>query len=261
MTNTEMLPLEAERNPVVRIDNGEVMADSRDVATYFGKRHDHVLRDIDGLIGHAPDLGDRQFQRVSSPHPTIPGRVDRSFKMTRDGFSLLAMGFTGAKALKWKLRYIDAFNAMDAELRSRPAVDPMAVLNDPAAMRGLLLTYTEKVMALEGEVAVLGPKADALDRIATADGSLCVTDAAKTLQMRPSDLFSYLRSHGWLYRRPGTSHDIGYQSKLIAGLLEHKVTTVLRADGSEKVTEQVRITPKGLTHLAKLMSPVARRAA
>lgn len=52
----------------------------------------------------------------------------------------------------------------------------------------------------------------------------------------------------------------GYQSKVVAGLLEHKVTTITRGDGSEKITEQVRITPKGLAALAKLLPPTAQAA-
>jgi hypothetical protein len=70
----------------------------------------------------------------------------------------------------------------------------------------------------------------------------------------------YLRTHEWIYRRPGAQSDLGYQSKVQSGLLEHKVTTVLRADGSEKIVEQVRITPKGLAALAKL-SAVKKEAA
>lgn len=142
--------------------------------------------------------------------------------------------------------------------RRAKAVDPMQALNDPAAMRGLLLTYSEKVLALEAKVGELAEKGDALDRIATADGSLSITESAKALQMRPKDLFSWLRANGWIYRRAGASHDLGYQSKTTAGLLEHKVTTVLRADGSEKVTEQVRVTPKGLARLAALIKPALR---
>ncbi len=78
------------------------------------------------------------------------GQTYKSYDINRDGFTLLAMGFTGAKALDWKLRYLDVFNAMEAELRARPVADPMVILNDPAAMRGLLLNYTEKVIAVEG---------------------------------------------------------------------------------------------------------------
>lgn len=133
-----------------------------------------------------------------------------------------------------------------------PAVDPMAVLNDPAAMRGLLLGYTERVLELEGRVADMAPRAEAYDRIATADGSLCITDAAKAMQVRPKELFAYLRLHHRIYRRPGTSHDLGYQAKVQAGYLEHKVKTLTLPDGTERISEQVRVTPKGLAKLAAI---------
>lgn len=148
---------------------------------------------------------------------------------------------------------------IECERRAAKPVDPMRALNDPAAMRGLLLTYTEKVLELEAANAELAPKADALDRLATADGSMCVTDAAKTLQIRPKDLFSYLRSHGWIYSRLGTG-DIAYQDKLQSGLMEHKTTTVYRSDGSEKVSTQARVTPKGLARLAKEFPPPLQAA-
>jgi phage antirepressor YoqD-like protein len=131
----------------------------------------------------------------------------------------------------------------------------MIDLNDAGALRGLLLTYSEKAIELERQVKELLPSQEALNRLSQADGSLCITDAAKALQMRPSDLFAWLRRNGWIYKRAGTAHDLGYSSKTTAGLLEHKVTTVLRADGSEKVTEQVRITARGLTKLAQLINP------
>lgn len=105
-------------------------------------------------------------------------------------------------------------------------------------------------LALENKVEVLAPKAEALDRIATADGSLCFTDAAKTLQMRLKDLIAWLSSHKWIYQRPGTSW-IGYQDKIQSGYVEHKTNTVERSDGTEKVVTQARITPKGLAKLAE----------
>lgn len=152
---------------------------------------------------------------------------------------------------------------MLARLRELEGIlaDPAAALNDPATLRSILLQNVEKVIALEAQVNELRPAQEALLRISTADGSLCITEAAKALQMRPKDLFQWLRQNGWIYRRPGAAHDLGYQSKTTAGLLEHKVTTVLRADGSEKVTEQVRITAKGLTKLASLIKPAFGSAA
>lgn len=76
--------------------------------------------------------------------------------------------------------------------------------------------------------------------------------------MRPKDLFQWLSQNGWTYKRAGGSGWLGYQTKCNQGLLEHKTTTVLRADGSEKITEQVRITPSGLSKLAKIIHPTAR---
>lgn len=142
----------------------------------------------------------------------------------------------------------------------RLAKDPQRALNHVPTLRQLLLDNVEKVIALEERVAELQPAQEALDRISLSDGSLCITDAAKALQMRPKDLFTFLDQNGWTYRRPGTTARLGYQSKVTSGLLEHKVTTVSRADGSEKITEQVRVTPKGLSKLASLIQPALRAA-
>lgn len=97
------------------------------------------------------------------------------------------------------------------------------------------------------------PTVEAFDRIATADGSLCLTDTAKALQMRPKDLISWLNQKQWIYKRTGVTHYLGYQEKVQSGYLEHKVTEITRGDGSNKITEQVRVTPKGLTKLSKLL--------
>ena len=254
MTSAEMTPINPERNPIVFAKDGEVFANSRDIAAFFDKRHPHVLDAIDNLLKQEADLGLTNFRQTPYVEPTT-GQTYRSYDMDRDGFTLLAMGFTGGKALKWKLRYIEAFNAMEAELRRIANSGPTIDLNDPGALRGLLLSYSEKAIALEKQVRDLLPSQDALNRLAQADGSFCITDAAKALQMRPSDLFNWLRQNGWIYKRVGSTHDLGYSSKTQSGLLEHKVTTVLRADGSEKVTEQVRVTAKGLTKLAQLIKP------
>lgn len=139
------------------------------------------------------------------------------------------------------------------ELEHRPIADPMVALSDPAIVRSLLLTYSEKVIELQ-------PKADAFDRLVTADGSLCITDAAKSLGVRPKDLIDFLRSHGWIYTPPGGRGHIAYAAKLQQGLMEHKTTTVHRSDGSEKVVTQARISAKGLTRLAQEFPPPARAA-
>lgn len=105
-----------------------------------------------------------------------------------------------------------------------------------------------KATALESRVSELAPKADALDLIASANGSMCITDAAKALQLRPKSLFTFLRQRDWIYRRDGA--ELGYQDKVAAGYLEHK-TTIIDRDGVKETRIQVRVTPKGLTALAR----------
>lgn len=249
----DLEPINASRQPVVFARDGEVFANSRDVAEFFGKRHDHVLRDIRLLIAKAPDLLLRNFGEFKINDLT--GESTSHYEMNRDGFTLLAMGFTGIKAIRWKLRYIDAFNAMESELRNRRSRPVQVMLNDPATLRGLLLENVEKVLVLQAENAALTPKAEALDRIATANGSLCITDAAKALQVRPKDLFTFMQTHDWIYRRVGGKHWLGYQSRVGSGLLEHKVTTILREDGGDRIVEQVMVTPKGLAKLADAVQP------
>lgn len=139
------------------------------------------------------------------------------------------------------------------ESMSSPTFDPMAALNDAEFLRGTLLTYSEKVIALEHKVDEMKPDVEALDRIAKADGSMCVTSAAKHLQVQPKFLFKMMSESHWIYRRAGGKAWLAYQDKIQQGLLEHKVTTVERSDGSEKVVEQVLVTAKGLTKLSKML--------
>jgi len=120
--------------PVVTLKGSKVNAISGDVAEMFGKRHDNVLRDIEGLLSHASDLRYAFFQEVTDHHPTVIGRTIRSFNMDRDGFTLLAMGFTGTKAVQFKLAYIRAFNEMEAKLKGPDLPD----FSKPAIAAGLM---------------------------------------------------------------------------------------------------------------------------
>jgi len=223
---------------------------SREIADLCEKEHKHVIRDIRTMLealGDGPDL--------DHPEEVTDARgYTREYLLNRDLTLTLVSGYN----IQLRHRIIRRLDELETQAR-QPA-DPMAALNDPSAMRGILLSYTEKVLELQGEVEEMRPQVQALERIAISDGSLCVTDAAKTLQVQPKALFQFLDSHGWTYTRQGDNTRIAYQAKLQAGLLEHKTTVVTRSDGSEKTTTQVRVTPKGLTRLAKEFPPVAHAA-
>lgn len=102
-------------------------------------------------------------------------------------------------------------------------------------------------------LAVAQPKVDGFDRIAKSDGSLCLTDAAKTLQIQPRKLTQLLQEKGWVYRRPMGSGWLAYQGRIQSGHLEHKITTGEKSDGSEWSSTQVRVTARGLTKLADVV--------
>lgn len=128
-------------------------------------------------------------------------------------------------------------------------------LNDPATLRRLLLDHTGQALALEQRLERAEPKAAALARLTEAQGSLCITDAAKALRMPPKALFTWLTQNGWIYRRTGGSHWIGYQGRVQAGFLDHKVTRLDRGPYEPaKFVEQVLITPKGIAKLAELLA-------
>lgn len=93
-----------------------ITTSSRQVAEKFEKEHKNVIRDIEKLSREiGSNLSLSYF--ILSDYKDSMNRNQTEYLLTRDGFSLLAMGFTGEKALKWKLEYIRAFNEMEAELR------------------------------------------------------------------------------------------------------------------------------------------------
>ncbi|MBQ8630546.1 MAG: Rha family transcriptional regulator [Alphaproteobacteria bacterium] len=100
--------------------NRQIITTSKRIAEVFGKEHKNVIKAINKLVGDmndAKDLGGLTFEPTS--YVDTQGRDKKQYIMNRDGFTLLAMGFTGPKALKFKLQYIQAFNEMEAKLRAQ----------------------------------------------------------------------------------------------------------------------------------------------
>ncbi|MDK3020959.1 Rha family transcriptional regulator [Pseudodonghicola flavimaris] len=217
--------------------DGALLASSREVAKNFGKQHKNVLQAIRNLEC-SDEFNGLNFQPVE--YMDAKGEKRTEYGMTRDGFSFLVMGFTGREAAHWKEQYISAFNAMEQKLRA-----PMIDVRDQSQLTQIAIQLIEVNQDQAKQIEAMREDVEAHERLTKADGSLNVTEAAKTLGVRPKDLFDWLSHNGWLYKRTGSPNWLGYQSKCNSGLLEHKTTTVLRADGSEKITEQVRVTPKG----------------
>ena len=129
--------------PSVSLHDGRPATTSREVAHYFRKRHDNVVRDIRSIMDNCPE----EFTALNFEVSNYLDQTGRSLHMYiifRDGFTLLAMGYTGPEAMRFKLAYIEAFNRMEAELakRNRPAL-PAAPRFDEAAMLELAADIRE----------------------------------------------------------------------------------------------------------------------
>ena len=112
--STMEVGLTAEGQPAVRSDI---------VAYHFKRSHKNVLRDIAKLRAKCPEsFFALNFEPKEIEVKTGFGvRKDRAYLLTRDAFSLLVMGFTGAVAVRWKIRYIEAFNALEAAVLAQRA--------------------------------------------------------------------------------------------------------------------------------------------
>lgn len=141
--------------PLVTIKGSKAVANSRDVAALFGKRHHNVLRDIDRLVADDPSNA-LNFEVIEVETKVGFGvRKDRAYDMDRDGFTLLAMGFTGKTALQFKKAYIKAFNEMEQRL-SGPLLPDFT--NPAEAARAWAAQYEQRKI-LEAEKQALLPAA------------------------------------------------------------------------------------------------------
>jgi len=228
------------------VQNEVVTMSSLEIAALVGSRHDSVKRTIERLADSGAITLPPMVEKPTAGRPTTVYLFEGG-RGKRDSIVVVAQ-----LSPEFTANLVDRWQELEKQFAT-PVFDPMAALNDPEFLRGTLLTYSEKVIALEHKVEEMQPDVEALERIAKADGSMCITNAAKHLQVQPKFLFKMMSENHWIYRRAGGRPWLAYQERIQSGLLEHKVTTVERSDGSEKVVEQVLVTAKGLTKLSKML--------
>lgn len=98
---------------ILSTQNGEPVVSSRQIAESFSKEHKHVLDSVKNLVAENSAAKSMFYETTFENR----GKQYPMYLMNRDGFSLLVMGFTGKTALEWKLKYIEAFNLMEKQLK------------------------------------------------------------------------------------------------------------------------------------------------
>jgi len=222
------------------IKNHETMT-SVDIAELTGKKHSHVMRDIRLVMSQLIDAGEDISGFIEEGYQDKQKKRRSRFGLTYSATMILISGYN--PVIRSKI--INRWQELERNQK------PVALSYDEIVHQALTMADA-KVKALTSQVSEMQPKADGFERLAVADGSLCITDAAKALQVQPKKvLFPWLQANRWIYRRAGGKNWIGYQEKVQQGLLEHKVSTQTQPDGTEKIREQVLITPKGLARIAQ----------
>lgn len=234
-SNTRAAPRLAACENVARMS-------SREIAELTGKQHKDVIRDIrgmrDALVRDGADLR-HLIERHDARGYTAEFLLDRLLTET------LLTGYS----IPLRHRVIRRL----AELEQRDVV-PSIPRTLPEALR-LAADLAEQNTRLQLVVSEQAPKVAALERIADAAGSMCLTDAAKHLGVQRARLLEWMRENRWIYRREGSARWLAYQPRQAAGLLDHKVTIIgVEDDGEQRLASQVRVTPKGLALLAQKLN-------
>lgn len=202
---------------------------SIEIANLTGKRHDNVMRDIASIL-EAVEISPLKFEGT---YYDVQGESRACFHLPKRECDLVVSGY----APKYRLAIIDRWQELEQGQKLPQTL--------PEALR--------LAADLADQNAMLVPKALAFDVIADAGGSMCISDAAKKMDINPKALFKMLSFSGWIFKLKKGGKWIAGQQQIDAGLLTVKTTEV---DGI--LRPQTLVTPKGLTHLSKKLTAIKK---
>lgn len=229
-------------NNLVMMENNQVVTSSLKVAEVFGKQHKHVLDTIENLV--AENSAAKFFLKSTYVNR---GKQYPMYLMNRDGFTLLAMGFTGQEALAWKLKYIEAFNQMESTIQNQLALPDFA--NPAEAARAWAEQYEHRQNA-EKQLQAQAPKVLFADSVSASHTSILIGELAKLLKQNGVDigatrLFQWLRDNGYLISRKGTDWNMPTQRAMNMGLFTIKETVISHSNGVTSISKTPKVTGKG----------------
>ena len=243
---------------ILSMQNGEPVVSSRQIAESFEKRHDHVMRDIEDIMRGLPKNGDTpMFYKTEYVHEQN-GQSYPMYLMNRDGFTLLAMGFTGKTALEWKLKYIAAFNEMEKKLAEQPQLTRSQLLATALiAAHEELEEKDKRIKLLTADTERMKPKEIFSDAVSTSQNSILVGELAKLLKQNGIEigekrLYAWMRENGYLIKRKGADWNKPTQRSMEMKLFTIKETVICHSDGHTSVNNTTKVTGIGQVYFVNL---------
>ena len=226
---------------LVYVDNNQLVVSSRSIAEHFEKAHKHILESIEKLKAENSALTSMFYETT---YKAGTGKSYKEYLLNRDGFSLLVMGFTGKKALDWKLKYIEAFNKMENQLK--PALPDFT--NPVEAARAWANEYEAKQKVL-AQIEEQKPKVLFANAVDAGQNSILIGDLAKLLKQNGIEtgqkrLFAWLRDNNYLMKS-GSSKNLPTQKAMEMGLFEVKEGTYINKNDVSITTRTTKVTGKG----------------
>ena len=227
---------------VLSTKSGEPVASSRQVAENFGKEHKDTLESIRQILAAENSATKSMFYETTFENR---GKQYPMYLMNRDGFTLLAMGFTGKAALEWKLKYIAAFNEMEKKLAEQPQLTRSQLLATA------LIAAHEELEEKDKQIETMKPKALFADAVSASNQSILVGEMAKLLsqngiQMGQNRLFQWMRENGYLIKdKKRTDYNMPTQKSMELRLFEIKETSIAHSDGHTSINKTPKVTGIG----------------
>lgn len=224
-------------NKLVVMKDQQAVTSSLQVAETFGKRHKNVIRSIENMTAQNSALQNmfKLGTYLSKQNKTLP-----MYYMNRDGFTLLVVGFTGKKAMDFKLKYIEAFNAMENQIRKYGG------FQIPNNMSEALQLAANQAKEMEE----MRPKALFAEAVQTSKTDILVGQLAKILKQNGIDiganrLFKWLRENGYLIKQQGMNFNTPTQKAMDFKLFRIKENTIVHSDGHTTINKTPKVTGIG----------------
>ncbi|WP_338213832.1 phage regulatory protein/antirepressor Ant [Companilactobacillus muriivasis] len=226
---------------LVVLKNKEPVTSSLQVAESFNKEPSKVNRSIEQIIEESgsPKVASEMFVQGMYLNR---GKEYPMYYMNRDGFTLLAMGFNGKKAIQFKIKYIEAFNQMEDQIKN-------GGFNIPTSMSEALRLAANQ----QDQIEQMKPKVLFANAVETSDTSILVGELAKLISQNGVNigagrLFRWLRDNGYLIAGSRSDRNLPTQKSMNLKIFEIKERTYNNPDGSVRVTRTPKVTGKGQTY-------------